>query len=465
VAEVTTIARGLFVAALLVGLGFAVGRCGGEPRSAAPPPRSPATRALLVISIDGLRHDYLDDTTHAIPNLRRLRAEGASARTMRGVWPTVTYPAHTTLVTGVTPARHGIVNNVVFDPFEKNEGGWYWYAAELRVPTLWDVATAAGIDVANATWPVTVGARIRYNVPQYWRARNPEDEQLLKELGTPGLYAEVARAAPGPGEHRSDRARVDAALYLLRNKRPGLTLVYLADLDTVQHDRGPMSPEMWRVLERTDGFVGELVSAAAKEQPRLAVAIVSDHGFVPVDTDVRPNVALRREGILQAVTRSKDGRTEDVLSAYEAVTWKAGGSAAIMGRNRRDEPTASRVKALFQALAADPANRIASVIDGERVEREGGFPGALVVLQAAPGALFSERFDPPMVAPSHYRGMHGYSPDVPEMGSGFVLWGDGIRAADLGEVAMIDVAPTLATLIGVSLPEAEGKPLTSALAR
>jgi predicted AlkP superfamily pyrophosphatase or phosphodiesterase len=437
---------------------------GGSPSPEAAPPARP--RALVVISIDGLRHDYLDDRTHAIPNLRRLAQEGARARTVKGVWPTVTYPAHATLVTGVTPARHGILNNVLFDPFEKNDGGWYWYAADLRVPALWDVAAAAGIEVGNATWPTTVGARIAWNLPQFWRAKNAEDEKLLAPLSTPGLYGDVARRSPPPGEHRDDRARLDAALYLLREKRPGLTFVYMTDLDNVQHEHGPMSPEAWAMLEKLDGYVGEVVRTASTSYPRLAIAIVSDHGFVPVDTDVRPNVALRKEGLLEAKTESKSGKTEDVLVSYDAVTWKAGGSAAIMGRRGREEPTASHVKDLFSKLAADPENRISAVLDGATVEREGGFPGAIVVLQAASGATFSERFDAPMVAPSKYRGMHGHSPNLPEMGSSFVLWGDGVRSsAELGEVKMIDIAPTLASLLGVALPAAEGRPIAQALGR
>jgi predicted AlkP superfamily pyrophosphatase or phosphodiesterase len=239
--------------------------------------------------------------------------------------------------------------------------------------------------------------------------------------------------------------------------------VYLADLDTVQHEHGPMSPEAWSALERTDELVAGIVADASAVLPRLAVAIVSDHGFAPVDTDVRPNVALRKAGLLEAVTQSKDGRTEDVLHSYDAVTWKSGGTAAIMGRRGREEPTASRVKALFTDLAADPESHIGSVIDGAEVERQGGFPGAIVILQAANGATFSERYDPPMVAPSHYRGMHGYRPDMPEMGASFVLWGDGVRRADLGEVAMIDIGPTLASVLGLVLPAAEGRPLKAAL--
>jgi hypothetical protein len=197
--------------------------------------------------------------------------------------------------------------------------------------------------------------------------------------------------------------------------------------------------------------------------PRLTVAIVSDHGFAPVDTDVRPNVALRREGLLEAFTRSKDGRTEDVLRSYDAVTWKAGGSAAIVGRRGREEPIASRVKALFSRLAADPQNRISAVVDGELVEREGGFPGAIVVLQAGPGATFSERFDEPLTAPSHYKGMHGFSPDMPEMAPSFVLWGDRVHPGDLGDVRMLDIGPTLAAVLGLSLPVAEGHPIATAI--
>lgn len=458
---------------LLLSIGSSAAVCltaCGEPAVAPrtperPTPRTAPARSLLVISIDGLRHDYLDDSVHAIPTLRRLRDEGARARTVHGVWPSVTYPAHATLVTGVTPARHGIVNNLPFDPFEKNDGGWYWYASDLRVPTLWDAAADAGIEVGNATWPVTVGARIRHNIPQFWRAKNVEDEKLLSMLSTPGLFAELTRSTPAPGEHRDDRARADTGLFLLRTKRPGLTFVYLTDLDNVQHEHGPMSKEAWTTLERIDGMVNELVRTATAAMPHVAVAIVSDHGFVPIDTDVRPNVALRREGLLEAYTRSEGGRTEDVLRSYEAVSWKAGGSAAIMGRRGREEPVASRVKALFTKLAADPESRIGAVIDGERVEREGGFPGAIVVLQAAAGATFSDRFDAPMTAPSKYRGMHGHSPDLPEMGASLVLWGDGVRAGQLGDVQMIDIAPTLAALLGVPLPSADGKPLTQALAR
>src|SRR5262249_46285177 len=132
-----------------------------------------AQNPVLLVSIDGLRPDYvLDGDAHGlqVPNLRRMMAEGAYSTGVHGVLPTVTYPSHTTLVTGVSPARHGICSNTTFDPEGLNQSGWYWYAADIRVPTLWDEAGKAGLITANVHWPVTVGARIDFNLPQIWRA-------------------------------------------------------------------------------------------------------------------------------------------------------------------------------------------------------------------------------------------------------------------------------------------------------
>src|ERR1041384_6174459 len=120
--------------------------------------RRPVGIPVVLISIDGLKPDYVleADKHHLkIPNLRRIVAEGAHASGVTGVLPTVTYPSHTTMVTGVSPARHGIIANSPFDPFSKNLGGWYWYAEAIKVPTLWDVCAKAGLTTSSVDWPVT----------------------------------------------------------------------------------------------------------------------------------------------------------------------------------------------------------------------------------------------------------------------------------------------------------------------
>lgn len=133
------------------------------------------TIPVVLISIDGLKPDYVleaDKRNLKIPNLRRFIKEGAYATNVTGVEPTVTYPSHTTMVTGVSPAKHGIYNNTPFDPFGKNQGGWYWYSEDVKVTTLWDAVNKAGGVTASVDWPVTVGANITHNIAQMWRAGN-----------------------------------------------------------------------------------------------------------------------------------------------------------------------------------------------------------------------------------------------------------------------------------------------------
>src|SRR4029077_8117194 len=95
---------------------------------------------------------------------------GAISAGARSVFPSVTYPAHTSIVTGVDPGTHGIVTNTAWDPEDRNQEGWRWYAEDIQARTLWDAAREAGLETAIVNWPVTVGARASWLVPEYWRA-------------------------------------------------------------------------------------------------------------------------------------------------------------------------------------------------------------------------------------------------------------------------------------------------------
>ena len=403
-------------------------------------------RHVVVVSIDGLRSDYLSSTAK-IPTLRRLAADGVFAP-LRSVSPSVTYPAHTTLVTGVLPVRHGIYSNLPFDPLGQNLDGWYWYARDIKVPTLWDVAHAQGFTTANVYWPVTVGAHFDWSFPQIWRSRTDEDDKLMRALSTPGLPEEVAkRYGRIPGERRDDTARTEGAEYILETKHPELSFVYLTDLDTVQHASGPHSPQALATLEAIDGDVARLMRVAGP----ATFVIVSDHGFLPVARIVKPSVLLRSAGLLD-VTNGK-------VTGYRAAAWKAGGTCAIVVR----EPSVKAVVTkLFTEAAADPRNGIAKVHDG--AARFGEAPGVALVLEAADGFMFSPSIDGELTEATSERGAHGYSPDRKEMQATLILSGDGVkRGATLGPVEMTDVAPTVAKLLGVTLASADGKPLDGAL--
>jgi predicted AlkP superfamily pyrophosphatase or phosphodiesterase len=425
-------------------------------------PAGPAAVSVVLVSIDGLRPDYVFEADRyglKIPNLRRLLAEGAHAR-VTGVLPTVTYPSHTTLVTGAWPARHGILANVVFDPLRENQSGWYWYAEDIRVPTLWDAAAATGLVTASVDWPATVGARITHNIVQYWRTRGadaPDDAKLKRVLSTPGLLAEAERAlGPYPAGDaytvQEDRRRAAFNVYLLETRRPRLHFAYFSGLDEEQHESGPGSAKALAVLEEIDPLLGEVRAAAEKSGGgRAVIAVVSDHGHNRTDRELRLNEALRARGLILLDEKGKP-------TAWTAYAWNNGGSAAIILRDPGDAAARKTVEDVLAQLSALPDSPIQRVLAGPAARPAGGFPDAAFVVAAKPGVRIDGRMEGDVLQAGLPHGTHGFLPENPEMDATFLLAGPGIpRGRDLGRVDMRDVAPTLAALLGLKLPAAEGK--------
>ena len=418
---------------------------------------------LMLVSLDGCKPEaILDAEAHGLklPNLRALTRDGVYATGVTGVLPTLTYPSHTTLITGVSPAKHGIYANTTFDPLNRNAVGWYWYSEDIKVPTLWDAAKAAGLKTANVYWPVSVGAHIDLNLPQIWRTGTPDDLKLQRALATPDLIqtltTEIGVPYPG-GEDETiadDEIRTRFAIHLLETRHPAFLTVYLTGLDTEQHQSGPFSPASNAVLERLDNLVGKLRAAAEKNAPHHAyVSVVSDHGFAAVQHDVNLYAAFLGAGL---ITPTKDGKIAD----WTASPWPAGGSAAIMLKDPHDSATRAKVEALLHQLAADPANGIDKILTQPAIREQGGFPDATFFVSFAVGYELGYKFAPPIVSEPTDLGMHGYLPSNPEMRSTFILIGPGIPAhQSLGTIDMRSIAPTLASLLKLQLPAAELPPL------
>jgi predicted AlkP superfamily pyrophosphatase or phosphodiesterase len=428
--------------------------------SPVPAAQSAQRPPVVLIAIDGLKPDYvLEADRHrlGIPNLRRFVSEGAYSTGVTGVLPTVTYPSHTTLVTGASPARHGIVSNTPFDPSAQNMGGWYWYTEDFKVPALWDAARRAGLVTASVDWPATVGADINYNIPQFWRAGTLYDRKLLRQVSTPGLLNEI-EAVVGPYPEgkdysiRADEIRAEFNLYLLERKRPDLQLVYFGGLDHEQHDYGPDSKQAYAGLERIDALVGRVRAAAEKLGGGSAVVcIVSDHGFAATGKELRLNAALKEAGLIELDAWGR-------MKEWRAMAWSSGGSAAVMLKDAKDEQTRRKVKDLLAQMSADAANGIFRVYEESDLPRLGGFPGAAFVVGAKPGWYIGGGFDGPLVRDTKPGGTHGYLPELGEMNSSFFIVGPHIPAGrNLGPIDMRDIAPTLAGFLGVSLPQAEGR--------
>lgn len=419
---------------------------------------------LVIISVDGMRPDYVTEAdTHGtkVPNLRRFLRDGAFADGVQGVVPTVTYPSHTTLVTGVWPAKHGIYSNSVFDPLQKNADGWYWYNEDLHAETLWDAAKKAGRKTASVQWPVTVGAKsVDWLIPEVWRAGTPEDAKLLRALCTPGLLAEIA---PKLGDYRggfdatpeADALRGKYAEWILENKHPAILTLHLLGLDHEEHESGPFSAESIAVLERLDAVIGSLRETADRVfRGHAFVAVVSDHGFTKVEKQLNLFAAFLEAKFF---TLNDKGKIAD----WKALPWETGGSAAIVLKDSNDQATFIAVRDLLNKLATDSTNGIDRVLTSEELHERGGYPNASFFVGLKPGWKTVASLTGPLISKTaHSMGTHGELPDLPDLRSSFFLVGPGVPAnKHLGLIDMRSIAPTLAHVVGLSLPGADGKNL------
>jgi predicted AlkP superfamily pyrophosphatase or phosphodiesterase len=419
---------------------------------------------VLLISIDGLRPlDIIQAQQRGlkVPNFSAFLADGTYATGVRNVLPTVTYPDHTTLLTGVWPDVHGIGNNVKFDPLGKNFEGWYWYASDIKVPTLWDVVHANHQIVASIDWPVSVDTpSIDYDVPEYWRAFQPDDLKVIHALTTRGLPESLQKATGMPmaamfaETPASDTARGKFAQALFTQVHPQFMTLHLVSVDGNQHEFGPDTPEAHTAIETDDAAVGALIATARQVEPDLVVAIVSDHGFAAVQHDVNLMVPFIQAGLVTV-----DPATHKITD-WKAEPWDAGGSEAIVLKNPNDAAVKKQVADLLHKLAADPANGIAQVIDKSAIEKKGGAVEASFWVDFKLGYEGGHQVVSAMVSAGSIKGNHGYFPDHPEMRATFMIEGPGIpKGKSLGEIDMRAIAPTLAKIMGVSLPDAKQKPL------
>jgi hypothetical protein len=429
---------------------------------------------VLMISIDGMKPEYVleaDQRSLKIPYLRGLAAHGTFARGVVGVWPSVTYPSHTTLLTGVPPSEHGITNNLQFDPFHRLADAWYWYAAEIRVPTLWRSAHDAGLVTASVGWPVSVGASgVDYLIPEFWRAGgpndvpNPFDRDLIAALARPaGLLEQMA---PETGLYmmgndtsiEGDRIKTRFARAIIRERHPKFMTLHLSSLDDVQHATGPFSTAAYATLESIDGLIAE-VAGEALADPATVIVVVSDHGFTPIKAHVNLAIPFLKAGLVEA---GVDPETKAAkIVSWRAEPWFAGGMAAVMLKDPEDKATSTQVGELLHGLLGNPDNGIAEVLDREAIAARGGFPDAAYLVVFKLGYYAGSNLSGDLVTEIHEpRGGHGFAADFPDMHASFFAGGRGIAAhRDLGIVQMTQIAPTIAGVLGVALPTAKAAPL------
>ena len=434
----------------------------------APAATGAASRHVVLVTIDGMRGDYLGnaDGYHLnIPNLRRLMHEGSYSGRTISVFPTLTGTAHTSIVTGVGAAKHGILGNNRFDP-----STWLYRAdnpdnydgqpafrnfSDIKVATLWSAAHAKGLKTAAIGWPQTTGGPIDYRIDVLMAATGGESHQRTSRSASPGWLDRI-EATLGPVEavdlRGVDHMKALVAAQMLKQLEPALLAVHFSLTDSAQHANGPGTPAALAAIEETDQNIGVLVEAIASSglAPTTTLIVTGDHGFLPMHTELAINLPLIEAGL---IAKGADGHP-----SWTAIVAPNRGLGSVYVKDKSPATAAKARQALERYEALYP--RRFRIAERAELDKWGADRDAVFGVEPEVGYVLDGRLAPPFAQPHSRAAGHGYRPDTPGMETGFIAYGAGIRAGWVLPVTnTIDVAPTIAQILGLELPDADGKPI------
>lgn len=422
--------------------------------------QTPPAKYVILVTIDGFRPEFYLDSTYAMPTVRQMMKNGVAAQGLNPVFPSVTYPDHTTMVTGVTPARHGIFYNTPFEP-EGATGKWYWDYKLIKVPTLWDAMHKAGKKTACVRWPVTFNATIDYRIPEYWNYKDMSDARPYTAAATypASLWKEVQENATGKLEAADFNANNDELIqdenaariagYIIKKYKPNFLAIHLACTDHYEHENGREHYMVKASVAGADRAVKTLVESVnrANIADSTVVIVLGDHGFENIYRSFNPNYLLKKAGLIT------DLKTRNWKAQFQS----SGGSSFLHLKDKNDQETLKKVQEILISQPEDIKSNY-QIISKAQLTKIGADPAVPLALSGLNGTTFGNKTDVVTEKFDKVKGTHGFYPDHKQIQTGFVAFGAGLKKGVVVPVMnMVDVAPFITKLSGVDLTGIDGK--------
>ncbi|KEK24352.1 ectonucleotide pyrophosphatase/phosphodiesterase [Bacillus gaemokensis] len=423
------------------------------------------TNHVIILSFDCL--SALDfPILQKLPHFSSLIEQGAIARKVEAIYPSVTYPSHATIVTGNYPNKHGVVSNTLLQP-GKESPDWHWYRRSIKGTTLYDEARKANLTTAALLWPVTGRAKIDYNLPEIFPNR-PWQNQVLVSLfsGSPLYQLDLNRRfghiRNGLSQPELDDFVLASAVHTIQTKKPNIMFVHFTDLDTQRHYHGFTSEETTAAIQRHDERLGKIISVLKENgmYEETTIIALGDHSALSENKAIQLNNLFRKKGLLSV---SKSGKLTD----WKAYCQSCDGSAYVHVKDKNDTETIQTVQRLLEELLQNKQNGIEFILHDEAAKECGADGNCLFMLEAREGYYFVENHTGDFIkeitakdvtsSKKYTFGTHGYSPTKPNYETIFIAAGKGIRQGTIiPYMRLIDEGPTIARLLGLHLGETDG---------
>lgn len=427
---------------------------------------------LIIISFDAISSQDFNYIKN-LSNFKTLLDSASYCNNVLSVYPSLTYPAHTTIITGKYPINHGITNNTLLQP-GKASPDWYWFRKYIKSETLYDKAIDAGMTAAALLWPVTGRSKITYNMPEIFANRWWQNQILVSLLNGSKFYQfdmnnKFGKLRQGLRQPQLDNFVLASAVHTIINKKPNLMLIHFTDLDTQRHIHGFSSEEAASALKRHDERLGEIIKALkhAGIYENSTIAALGDHSALDENKVINLNVLFKDYGLITLDYKGK-------LTDWKAYVKSCDGSAYVYLKDTDDIDTFKKVRHLLNEFASVPSNGIEKIYSSKEAQNLGADRYCSFMLEASIGFYFLEDTSGTLVkeikeeylgVEKHYtRATHGYSPYKPNYTTLFMASGAGIKPnVVINSMSLADEAPTFAKLLGLNLEEVDGKVLSEIL--
>lgn len=381
-------------------------------------------KKVVLISVDGFRPEFYQDSRFNTPTLKKVAKEGFAAKAMESVFPSVTYPNHTTLISGKYPAEHGITSNVILDKKVGPTKEWYWNYKHVKTETLWSKLRKHNKKSAAIHWPVTLGAPIDYLVPEIFQTPPwyPEESPVLvKKYSTPGLPALINKKLnlrPYHNMKEADAWGAKAIKYIYETYRPDLSAFHIIYADKNQHETGRDSKQTKKAIEWIDQQLKPFISIL---DDKTCLLIVGDHGFMNYKKVIHINKLFVDRGWIKLDKKGK-------IKSWKVVAHKSGAQAGIYVKNKNLRNKVSKVLNQYSYLGYE-------VVYKKELYEMKTYPNAFAAISAKDGISFGLNYRGQLVKNlKQTKGQHGHLPNQKNLYTGLIAKNCNINAKDMPKI-------------------------------
>lgn len=417
---------------------------------------------VIVISFDAVSEEDLEFLSKQ-PNFSKLIKNGALIKNVESVYPSLTYPAHATIVTGKYPKNHGVINNTVLD-FKNDNPNWYWYRKYIKGDTIFDLAEKSGMKTCSILWPVTARSKITYNMPEIFCTKRYDNQILKSALAGSKIYQvnmnkKFGYLRQGMEEPYLDNFATEVAKKTIRELKPNLILLHLIDSDSQKHKYGIENKEVIESLKRHDERLGEIIESLklAGIYEDSTIIALGDHSQINVNNVIKLNSILMKNDLIN-VNGNK-------IKSYKAIAKSCDGSSYIYLKNKNDVETRKKVRDILNELKNKYSNVIEEVYNNEEIKNLGADINDSFMIEAKRGYYFIDDFlgeaieviDESSKIKHKLRASHGYLPSRDNYKTFFIAYGKTIKKGVVLEKGkLINHGPTIAKILDIDLRDCDG---------